>query len=143
MPIRILLIEDNPADIRLTQEALKEAKVANELHVARDGVEAMQLLTRDGHASPVPDLILLDLNLPRKDGREVLEEIKRNSRLRHIPIIVLTTSEAHQDIQRTYELSANAFVTKPLDVDEFFRVIAAIEQFWLRVASLPSGRHRG
>jgi CheY-like chemotaxis protein len=136
-PIEILLVEDNPADVRLTIEALKDARVRNRLHVAKDGVEAMAFLERRGDPdAPSPDLILLDLNLPRKDGREVLEAIKQDVRLRHIPVVVLTTSEAEQDILRSYRLCANAFITKPMDIDRFFDVLRSIEQFWLEVVKL-------
>jgi CheY-like chemotaxis protein len=137
-PIEILLVEDNPGDVRLTQEALKEARVGNVVHVASDGVEALAFLRREGahaDASP-PDLILLDLNLPRKDGREVLEEIKTDPSLRHIPVVVLTTSQAEADILATYRLSANAFVTKPVDLDQFLHVVQSIERFWLEVVKL-------
>jgi CheY-like chemotaxis protein len=136
-PVDILLVEDNPADVRLTIEALKDAKVHNRLHVARDGVEAIAML-RDGvgEGSHRPDLILLDLNLPRKDGREVLDEIKKDPVLKHIPVVVLTTSQAEQDILRGYRLGANAFITKPVDVDQFFDVVRSIEQFWLEVVRL-------
>jgi CheY-like chemotaxis protein len=137
-PIEILLVEDNLPDVRLTLEALKEAKVRNNLHVAHDGVEAMAFLRNEGvfRAAPRPDLILLDLNLPRKDGREVLDEIKSEERFEHIPIVVLTTSQAEQDILRSYHLRANAFVTKPVDLDQFFKVIKSIEQFWLEIVRL-------
>ena len=138
-PINILLIEDNPADVRLTREALTEAKVLNTLHVMADGVAALAFLRREGrHAdSPRPDLILLDLNLPKKDGREVLAEIKMDDALNLIPVVVLTTSSAEEDIMRTYKLHANAYVTKPVDFKQFLRVISAIEQFWLAVVTLP------
>ena len=123
--------------MRLTLEALKGAKVRNHLHVAMDGVEAMALLTGTGERRiPLPDLILLDTNLPRKDGREVLDEIKQDDRLRHIPVVILTTSQARMDVMRSYHLRANAFITKPVDVDQFFRVIKRIEQFWLEVVTL-------
>ena len=137
-PIEILLVEDNLPDIRLTIEAFKDAKVRNTLHVAHDGEQAMAFLAREGpyKAVPRPDLILLDLNLPRKDGREVLDEIKRDERFEHIPVIILTTSQAEQDILRSYQLRANAFITKPVDLDEFFRVIKTIEQFWLEIVRL-------
>jgi CheY-like chemotaxis protein len=136
-PIRILLVEDNPADVRLTIEALKEARVPNVLQVARDGAEALSLLHRaDGDPAPRPDLILLDLNLPRRDGREVLEDIKGDDTLRHIPAVILTTSRAEQDIARCYRLGANAFVTKPVDLDQFFAVVRSIEQFWLGIVKL-------
>ena len=134
-PIEILLVEDNPADVRLTVEALKEARVRNRLHVARDGVEAMAML-RSGGATPMPDLILLDLNLPRKDGREVLREVKDDEALRHIPVVILTTSQADQDILQCYRLRANAFVTKPVEIDQFFQVVRSIEQFWLEAVKL-------
>lgn len=133
-PIHILLVEDNPADVRLTVEALKEARVRNRLHVARDGVEAMDMLRST--ATPRPDLILLDLNLPRKDGREVLREVKEDDALRHIPVVILTTSQAEQDILQSYRLRANAFVTKPVEIDQFFHVVRSMEQFWLGVAKL-------
>ncbi len=134
-PIEILLVEDNPGDVRLTVEALSDTKVRNNLHVARDGVEAMEMLTRTNN--PIrPDLILLDLNLPRKDGREVLEEVKRDDALRHIPVVILTTSQAEQDILQSYRLSASAFITKPVDLDQFFRVVQAMERFWLEVVKL-------
>jgi CheY-like chemotaxis protein len=136
-PIDILLVEDNPADVRLTVEALKDAKVHNRLHVARDGVEAMAFLRHDEVESRRrPDLILLDLNLPRKDGREVLQEIKQDPVLKHIPVVVLTTSQAEQDIVRGYRLGANAFITKPVDIEQFFDVVRSIEQFWLEVVKL-------
>jgi two-component system, chemotaxis family, response regulator Rcp1 len=135
-PIAILLVEDNPADVRLTIEALKTAGVATQLLVARDGAEAIALLTRKTPPALRPDLILLDLNLPRKHGREVLAEVKAHDDLRHIPVVVLTTSQADQDILDSYRLRANAVVTKPLDLDEFFAVIRAIEQFWLVAAKL-------
>jgi len=136
-PIEILLVEDNPADVRLTIEALKDAKIRNNLHVARDGVEAMRFLReeRDG-TTPRPDVILLDLNLPKKHGREVLQEIKHDNALRHIPVVVLTTSQAEQDVLRCYDLGANAFITKPVDVDQFFKVVKLFEEFWLEVAKL-------
>lgn len=136
-PIEILLVEQNPADVRLTLEALKDAKVRNHLHVATDGVEAMELLRGTGERRiPLPDLILLDINLPKKDGVEVLDQIKRDDRLRHIPVVILTTSQAKMDIMRSYHLRANAFITKPVDVDQFFKVIKRIEQFWLEVVTL-------
>jgi CheY-like chemotaxis protein len=136
-PIHILLVEDNPADVRLTVEALKESKTPNNLRVARDGEEAIQYLRHDGVEPAIrPDVILLDLNLPRKHGREVLEEIKRDKALRYIPIVVLTTSQAEQDVLSCYDLGANAFVTKPADVDQFFRVVRLFEEFWLDTAKL-------
>jgi CheY-like chemotaxis protein len=135
-PIEILLVEDNPADVRLTVEALKDARVRNRLHVARDGVEAMDMLRAKNGAGLRPDLILLDLNLPRKDGREVLDEIKQDEALRHIPVVILTTSQAELDIMQSYRLRANAFVTKPVDLDQFFRVVRSMEQFWLEAVKL-------
>jgi chemotaxis family two-component system response regulator Rcp1 len=138
-PIEILLVEDNPGDVRLTQEALKENKIRNTLHVAVDGVEAMAFLRREGkHArSPRPDLILLDLNLPKKDGREVLAEIKTDEDLKRIPVVILTTSSAEQDILKTYNLHANCYITKPVDLGQFIGVIRSIEDFWLAVVKLP------
>ena len=135
-PIDILLVEDNPADVRLTQEAFKDTRVTNRLHVARDGVEALGMLRDATGAVPRPDLILLDLNLPRKDGREVLQDIKQDEALRHIPVVVLSTSHSEHDVARSYRLGANAFVTKPVDLDRFFQVIRALEQFWLDTAKL-------
>lgn len=138
VPIEILLIEDNPGDVRLTKEALKDAKVRNNLHVAMDGVEALAFLRKQGKyaAVPRPDLILLDLNLPKKNGSEVLEEIKRDDGLQHIPVVILTTSQAEQDILESYRLHANAFVTKPVDLEQFLKVVASIEQFWLEIVKL-------
>lgn len=137
-PIEVLLVEDSPADVRLTQEALKEAKVRNNVHVAVDGVDAMDFLHQRGkHVNaPYPDLILLDLNLPRKDGREVLEDIKSHERLRRIPVVILTTSQSEQDILESYQLSANAYVTKPVDLEQFLDVVKSIEGFWLEVVKL-------
>ena len=139
VPIEILLVEDNAADVRLTREALKDAKVRNQLHVAADGVEAIALLRREGrHAgSPRPDLVLLDLNLPKKDGREVLEEIKQDPGLQNIPVVILTTSQAEEDVLRSYQLRANAFVTKPVDLERFLEVVRSIESFWLEIVRLP------
>ncbi len=139
-PIEILLVEDNPGDVRLTREAFKEAKVRNNLHAVGDGVEAMEFLRREGeHASaPRPDLILLDLNLPRKDGREVLAEVKEDPELRRIPVVILTTSKAEEDIARTYDLHANCYIAKPVDFDRFIDVVKKIEGFWLTVVKLPS-----
>jgi len=137
-PIEILLVEDNPGDVRLTKEALKDARVGNNLHVTMDGVEALAFLRKQGkHASaPRPDLILLDLNLPKKNGREVLEEIKAEDALRHIPVVILTTSQAEQDVVESYRLRANAYVTKPVDLDQFLKVVSSIEQFWLEIVKL-------
>ena len=138
-PIEILLVEDNPGDVRLTQEALKEGKILNNLHMAKDGVEALSFLQRKGeHENAArPDLILLDLNLPKKDGREVLAEIKKDEELRGIPLVVLTTSRAEEDIIKTYDCHANCYITKPVDFDQFINVIKSIENFWLSVVKLP------
>ncbi len=137
--MQILLVEDNPGDIRLTQEALKEGTIANELHVVKDGVEAIDYLKRKGKYAlqPTPDIILLDLNLPRKDGREVLAEIKADDNLKLIPIIILTTSDAESDIQKSYKLHANCFITKPVDLDQFIYIIRQIETYWFTVVKLP------
>jgi CheY-like chemotaxis protein len=139
-PIEILLVEDNLGDARLTQEALKEGKVRNNLHHARDGVEAMAFLRREDKNAdaPRPDLVLLDLNLPRKDGREVLAEMKEDPDLRLIPVVVLTTSEAEQDVLRTYQLRANCYITKPVDLEKFITIVRSIEDFWLTIVRLPS-----
>ncbi|MDZ4278181.1 MAG: response regulator [Dehalococcoidia bacterium] len=139
VPIEVLLVEDNPGDVRLTQEALRDAKVGNRLHVVDDGVEAMAFVRRQDRydGAPRPDLILLDLNLPKKDGREVLQELKSDTSLRRIPVVVLTTSQAEQDIVRTYNLHANCYITKPVDLDQFMRVVQAIEDFWLCIVRLP------
>ncbi len=139
MPIEILLVEDNAADVRLTQEALKEAKVANRLHVVEDGAKAMDFVRHTGAyaQSPRPDLILLDLNLPRKDGREVLKELKDDPDLRRIPVVVLTTSQAEEDILRAYNLHANCYISKPVDFGNFMTVVRSIEDFWLTVVRLP------
>lgn len=138
--IRILLVEDNPGDVRLTKEALKEAKVRNQLSVVEDGVAAMNFLRREAEYADAerPDLILLDLNLPKKDGREVLEEIKQDPALKRIPIVVLTTSRAEQDILQSYDLYANCYVTKPVDLDQFINIVKSIEDFWLTIVRLPS-----
>lgn len=138
-PIEILLVEDNPADARLTKEALKEGKILNNLHLARDGVEAMDFLRRrEPFGDAVrPDLILLDLNMPKKDGREVLAEVKGDEGLRSIPIVVMTSSKAEEDIIRSYNLHANCYVTKPVDLDQFLVVVKAIEDFWVSVVALP------
>jgi CheY-like chemotaxis protein len=138
-PIEILLVEDNPGDARLAVEALKDSKVRNNLYWVEDGVEAMDFLRRQKEyvGVPPPDLILLDLNLPRKDGREVLAEIKEDPRLRLIPVVVLTTSEAERDLVRTYDLHANAYVVKPIDLDRFVEVVQAIEDFWFAIVKLP------
>jgi CheY-like chemotaxis protein len=138
-PIEILLVEDSLADVRLTEEAFRDAKVLNHMSVATDGAEAMQFLRREGpHAeAPRPDLILLDLNLPRKDGRQVLQEIKDDPNLRRIPVVVLTTSRAEEDVLRAYDLHANCYITKPVDFLQFISVVRSIEGFWLSVVKLP------
>ena len=138
VPVEVLLVEDNPGDVRLTQEALREAKVRNRLHVAADGVAAMAFLRRmpPYENAPVPDLILLDLNLPKKSGLEVLEQVKSDDRLQCIPIVILTTSQAERDVLEGYRLRANAYVTKPVDFDQFLSVIRSIEHFWLEIVKL-------
>ena len=138
-PIQILLVEDSPSDVKLTMEALQLAKVVNEVSHVDDGVKAMEFLRKQGEysRSPRPDLILLDLNLPRKDGREVLEELKKDPDLQMIPVVVLTTSQAEQDIFRSYQLHANCYITKPVNFEQFLEVIQSIEQFWLTVVMLP------
>ena len=137
--IEILLVEDNPGDIRLTKEAFKEGKVRNNLNIVEDGEEAMAFLRQEGEYSdaPRPDLILLDLNLPKKDGREVLLDIKNDQKLRTIPVVILTTSKAEEDILKTYNLHANCYINKPVDFDQFINVIKTIEVFWLSVVMLP------
>ena len=138
-PLEILLVEDNPADVRLTREAFREGKILNNLIVAKDGVEAMEVLRGQGKYSsvPRPDLILLDLNLPRKDGREVLAEIKSDPVLMRIPVVVLTTSRAETDIIKSYNLHANCYVVKPVDLDQFIGVVKSIDNFWLSAVTLP------
>jgi two-component system, chemotaxis family, response regulator Rcp1 len=138
-PVEILLVEDNLGDVRLTIEALREGKINNNLHVAKDGVEALSFLKHQAgyEDSPVPDLILLDLNLPRKDGRELLLDIKEDADLRRIPVVVLTTSKAEEDIVKSYDLHANCYITKPVDLDKFIEVIRAVENFWLTIVKLP------
>ena len=146
-PIEILLVEDNLGDARLAAEALKENKVRNNLYHVEDGVEAMRFLHRQENYAdvPLPDLVLLDLNLPRKDGREVLAEIKEDPELRLVPVVVLTTSEAERDLVKTYDLHANAYVVKPIDLDRFIEVVEAIENFWFTIVKLPqvNGRESG
>jgi CheY-like chemotaxis protein len=139
-PIEILLIEDSPADVRLTREALREEKLYNNLHVATDGEDALAFLRRKGkHAqAPRPDLILLDLNLPRKSGREVLEEIKQDASLKSIPVVVLTISAAERDVVAAYNLHANCYITKPIDLEQFSAVVKSIREFWLTIVKLPS-----
>jgi two-component system, chemotaxis family, response regulator Rcp1 len=143
-PVEILLVEDNPGDVRLTMEALKEGRLLNHVSVAEDGVEALAFLRQKGkYANEArPDLILLDLNLPKKDGREVLAEIKEDRELRHIPVVVLTTSTAEQDVLRTYDLHANCYISKPVDFDQFIQVVKSVGDFWFSVVILPSGNTR-
>jgi chemotaxis family two-component system response regulator Rcp1 len=138
-PIEILLVEDSPGDVRLTREALLDAKVQNILHVVSDGMEATSFLWRKGKYSqaPRPDLILLDLNLPKKGGREVLEEIKQDPSLKSIPVVILTTSSAEEDILQSYQLHANCYITKPVDLDQFLKVVKTIDNFWLAIVKLP------
>jgi chemotaxis family two-component system response regulator Rcp1 len=137
--VEILLVEDNPGDVRLTREVFKEGKVLNRLHAVTDGVEALEFLQKKGkHADAVrPDIILLDLNLPRKDGRELLEDIKSDPNLRSIPVVILTTSKAEEDIIKTYNLHANCYITKPVDLDQFIKVIKSVEEFWFTIVKLP------
>jgi chemotaxis family two-component system response regulator Rcp1 len=138
--IEILLVEDNPGDVRLTIEALNDAKLRNNLSVVRDGVEAMAFLQQERPyvEVPHPDLILLDLNLPRMDGREVLAQVKAHPDLLHIPVVVLTTSDSQPDILQAYELHANCYITKPVDLDQFIKIVRSIEDFWLTIVRLPS-----
>lgn len=143
-PIDILLVEDNPGDVRLTREALKEGKVLNNLHVTMDGMEALAFLKQEGeyrHAVR-PDIVLLDLNLPKKDGREVLAEIKADPGLRRIPVVILTTSKAEEDVIKTYDLHANCYITKPVDLDQFITVVKSLEDFWFTIVRLPSESER-
>jgi CheY-like chemotaxis protein len=138
--IEILLVEDNPADVRLTREAFKEGRINNRLAVAKDGVEALDYLQRRGPfaGAPRPDMILLDLNLPKKDGRQVLAEIKVDAQLCGIPVVVLSTSQSEEDVRSSYDLHANCYISKPVDLDHFIRVVHSIEKFWLEVAQLPT-----
>lgn len=138
--MNVLLVEDNPGDVRLTQEAFKEAKISIKLDVTMDGAEAIKFLRKDGEYSDAvtPDLILLDLNLPKKDGREVLKEIKTDDLLKRIPVVVLTTSNAEQDIMKSYNLHVNCYINKPVDFEKFFDIIQKIEEFWLTTAILPT-----
>jgi two-component system, chemotaxis family, response regulator Rcp1 len=140
-PISILLVEDNPGDADLAREALQGSKIRNDLHVVEDGEKAMAFLRQEGAyaGSPRPDLILLDLNLPRKDGREVLAEIKEDPRLKRIPVVILSTSRAEEDVLRTYNLHANCYITKPIDLNQFLHVVKSIEDFWLSIVVLPPG----
>ena len=137
--VDILLVEDNPGDVRLTIEALKESKILNNLNVVDDGIEALAYLNKEGKYKdrPHPDLIILDLNLPRKDGREVLAEIKEHKNFKRIPIVILTISEAEEDILKTYQLHANCFITKPVDINQFTKVVKSVSNFWFSIVKLP------
>lgn len=143
-PVEILLVEDNPGDVRLMQESFKESKVRNTLHVVRDGVEALAFLRGGGEYAdaPRPDLVLLDLNLPKKDGREVLAEIKEDPDLKRIPVVVLTISKAEEDILKSYNLHANCYITKPIDLEQFLGVVKAIDEFWFTIVKLPPDGRR-
>ena len=138
--VEILLVEDNPGDVRLTQEVFKEAKILNHLNVVGDGVDAMAFLRREGGYADVvrPDIVLLDLNLPRRSGRDVLEEMKGDPALRNIPIVILTTSRAEQDVLNAYEHHANCYITKPVDFEQFVDIVRSIGQFWLSIVELPA-----
>jgi two-component system, chemotaxis family, response regulator Rcp1 len=144
-PIEVLLVEDSPGDVRLTREALKDAKMHINLHVVTDGIEAMAFLRRQNqHANALrPDLILLDLNLPRKDGRDVLKEIKECDALKSIPVVILTTSSSERDVERSYMLHANCYITKPVDLEGFIKVVKSIDNFWLSVVKLPTDPSAG
>ncbi len=139
VPVNILLVEDSASDVRLTQEAFKDARIANQLHVARDGEQAMGFLRREGEYAgrARPDLVVLDLNLPRKDGREVLSEIKGDEQLRQIPVIILTTSASERDVVESYDNRVNCFLTKPIDFEQFIGVVRSMEHFWISVVRLP------
>ena len=141
----VLLVEDNPADARLTQEALREGTMQNRLHHVEDGVEALQFLRREGpyENAPTPDVVILDLNMPRKNGRQVLAEMKQDAQLRLIPVVVLTASEDEADTRQSYELKANCYITKPADLDKFVNVVRTIEAFWLAIVKLPTRRPGG
>ena len=143
-PLEILLVEDNPGDVRLTREAMKEGKVLDQLNVVMDGVEAMAYLRTEGKYKDAtrPDLVLLDLNLPKKNGREVLQEIKEDPDLKRIPVVVLTISKNEQDILRSYDLHANCYITKPVDLEQFISVVKAVEDFWFTVVKLPPNEKR-
>ena len=138
-PAQILLVEDNPGDVRLTREAFREGQIDNDLHVVEDGVEALDFLFRRGEYedAPCPDIVLLDLNLPRKNGDEVLEEMRADESLQYVPVVVLTSSEAQEDVVKSYELNANAYLTKPVDPVDFIEVVQSFEQFWLSIVRLP------
>lgn len=137
--VEILLAEDNPGDVMLTKKALEQGKLANKLHVVTDGVEALEFLRQEGEYAdkPRPDLVLLDLNMPRKDGQDVLKELKAEKDLRRIPVVILTSSESEEDIARSYELNANAYLTKPVDFDGFIEIVNQMENFWFKMVKLP------
>lgn len=139
-PIKILLVEDNPGDVRLIKEVFKDAKIFNAMHIAYDGETAMKILRKQAEYSDcaTPDMILLDLNLPKKDGREVLREVKNDDDLKCIPVVILTTSNAEEDLIETYKMNANCYITKPVDLDQFINVVKSIENFWLSIVKLPS-----
>ncbi|QSJ17307.1 response regulator [Nostoc sp. UHCC 0702] len=139
MPIEVLLVEDNPGDAQLTRIALEDSKISINLNVVEDGVEAMAFLRKQEKYAqvPHPDIVLLDLNLPRKDGREVLAEIKTDDNLKRIPVVVLTTSQAEEDVLRAYNLAANCYITKPVDFDQFVKIVQSIEHFWFAIVKLP------
>jgi len=137
-PIEILLVEDNPGDVRLIKEVFKDAKIYNAMQIAYDGEAAMEILRRNDGNTSFPDLILLDLNLPKKDGREVLREIKGDDYLKCIPVVILTTSNAEEDLIETYKMNANCYITKPVDLDQFINVVKSIENFWLSIVKLPT-----
>ena len=139
-PLEILLIEDDPGDVELTEETLQDSKLFLRLHTVPDGIEAMAFLSRNGDYAnaPKPDLILLDLNMPKKDGREVLSEIKRDAELKTIPVVILTTSQADEDVAKSYDLGANCYITKPVGLEQFVQVVESIEEFWFTVVKLPS-----
>jgi two-component system, chemotaxis family, response regulator Rcp1 len=140
--IDILLVEDNEGDARLAKEAMRDSKMRNALHHVNDGEEALAFLKREGKYSqaPRPDLVLLDLNLPKKDGRQVLAEIKGDDRFKQIPVVILTVSSAEEDILKTYNLHANCYITKPIDLDQFMKVVRSVEDFWLTIVKLPNGK---
>ncbi|ALF56365.1 response regulator [Nostoc piscinale CENA21] len=139
MPIEVLLVEDNPGDAELTRIALQDSKISINLNVVEDGVEAMAFLRKQDNyvRKPHPDIVLLDLNLPRKDGREVLAEIKSDDNLKRIPVVVLTTSQSEEDILKAYNLAANCYITKPVDFDQFVKIVQSIENFWFAIVKLP------
>jgi two-component system, chemotaxis family, response regulator Rcp1 len=138
-PVKILLVEDNPGDVRLTVEALRDSKILNDLEIVPDGVEALRYLRREpGYRDAArPDLVLLDLNLPRKDGREVLAELNKDDDLRRVPVVVMTTSRSEEDVLRSYDFGANCYITKPLDMNQFVNVVQAINDFWFTIVTLP------